>query len=83
MPTLVFHVYDELPSEDDPIITVLESRYGGAYEGAEWVAFYEMPEAVRAAWGDDYDCANFFADYTGKIGRGSTAYLAERDLKEQ
>lgn len=61
--------------------TILRSRYGGVYEGANWVAFHETPSAVADTQGDDITCASFFRNYPHPIGWGNTPQEAYDKLK--
>jgi len=73
-----------------PII-VVQSRYGGTYEGGEWHA---LPNA-DAAWmwsdayakymfGDDEDAVDFWqSPEAWKVGRGGTPNAAVLDLMER
>ena len=67
-----------------PCVVVM-SRYAGTYSGARWVAFnsYDVP---AGALGGDVWCSEFFADYSGPIGRGDTpndAYVSLRAALEK
>ncbi len=64
-------------------LTVFRSRYGGTYEGGEWLAFNARTEELRDAEGDDITCATFFSHYPHPIGRGQTANMAIQDLEQQ
>lgn len=78
-------------------VTILKSRYGGAYEHAQWVAFNDYPEHLADAVADDSTCGVFFAGgvdrsvdpevelppYPGPIGRGDTPDEALADLLRQ
>ena len=61
--------------------TIIPARYGGTYEGGEWLAFAldysEMPEDVYS--GDVY-CASFFHSTDLPIGRGGNPQEAYEDL---
>ncbi len=76
-------------------VTIIKSRYSGAYEGGKWVAFNEdaYSDLMHEALGDDMACADFFRDidnpkvdmknvYDQKIycGRGNTPQEAYDDL---
>jgi len=63
-------------------IKVVQSRYGGVYEGGAWVSFpncdHEPPEA---AFGDDDECADYWASRRSRfVGRGSTPDEAYGDM---
>lgn len=63
-------------------VTIIAARYGGAYEGAPWIAFndYQAPDFAQA---DDVSCATFFATYAKPIGRGLTPDAALGDLESK
>ena len=77
-------------------VTIIKSRYGGAYEGDTWVAFNErvdsehLPEAVSG----DVSCNSFFIMIDNpkikienqfgvriKVGRGDTPQKAYEDRR--
>ena len=62
-------------------LTVIKDRYNGVYSGASYLAFnldfYLIPPDVD---GDDPTCANFWLNYEGIVGKGSTANEAFSDL---
>ncbi len=61
--------------------TVVESRYGGVYEGAEYLAFPLNSDELPVGWdGDDITCCEFWLDYKGLVGKGSTAKEAKTSL---
>jgi hypothetical protein len=69
-------------------VTIVNDRYGGAYSGAEWLAFHRGADAVPdAIGGGDCDEQDFWGDdpaITAKehrIGRGRTPHEAMLDLK--
>jgi hypothetical protein len=65
-------------------VTIFPARYGGSYEGAEWLAWIGDPE-----WLDDYQagdnaCASFWEDYRrAPVGRGSDPNGALADIVRQ
>ncbi len=61
-------------------VTIIRSRYGGVYEGAEWVAFNEYPLDLSGAMGSDAECCAFFSEYKKPIGRGKTPMAAYKSL---
>lgn len=62
-------------------VTIVRSRYGGCYEGAEWLAYHLYAEDLPdAASGDDTECASFFATTEMPIGRGKDPTSALWDL---
>lgn len=64
-------------------VTIIRSRYQGAYEGAKWVAFNAHLDEVEDAEGSDVLCAYFFDRYTDPIGRGESPKHAYDDLVRQ
>jgi hypothetical protein len=68
-------------------LTVMSARYGGSYEGGDWVAFNCYPHDISsAAYGDDIACAGFWGysvDHQPKVGRGATPNQAIADLVER
>lgn len=63
-------------------VTIIRARYGGTYEGAEWLAFHENADAIADAEGDDITCRIFFSYYVRPIGRGDTPETALADLND-
>lgn len=70
-------------------VTIVQARYGGAYEGAEWLCFPCYPHQVddkARGWDDsDIECAEFWEEVgrrPGKwiIGRGWSPDDAYKDL---
>ena len=62
-------------------ITITQARYGGAYEGGEWIAFHLHPREIpEQAFGDDATCIGWWLDYGDGVGRGATAERAREDL---
>lgn len=64
-------------------VTIIKSRYQGAYEGAQWVAFNANMDEVDDAEGSDITCSIFFERYQGPIGRGESPKHAYDDLVRQ
>lgn len=58
-------------------VTILTSRYGGAWEGGKWLAFHcdpwEVPEEV---FGDDVTCNHWFYDHPNTYGAGQSPEAA-------
>lgn len=76
-------------------VTIIKSRYGGVYEGAEWIAFNdgEDSEWIAEATGEDTTCSSFFYKIDNPkakmmnefderlfVGRGKTPQKAYEDL---
>jgi hypothetical protein len=61
-------------------VTVVESRYGGAYEPGDWLAFPCPPDELPDGWDDeDVPCMRFWETNPDAAGGGSTpaeAYAA-------
>ena len=65
-------------------ITIVQARYGGTYEGAEWLAFNRYPENLPEDWdGDDMSCNEFWTETREFIGKGGSPQLAYTDLLEK
>lgn len=65
-------------------ITIIKARYGGAYEGGQWIAFDKHPERVpRASYGSDNQCMDFFHNNQEKVGVGSSPEEAVEDLMKK
>lgn len=70
--------------------TIFPARYGGAYEGAPWIAVDIHADSVYVSYalGDDNECSHFFSSQGARfwgvtIGRGNTPNEAYNDLKSQ
>ncbi len=64
--------------------TIVEARYGGAYEGAEYLAFPCNDNELPEGWdGDDITCHDFWFYNKDPVGKGSTAKEAKEDLVVQ
>jgi hypothetical protein len=62
-------------------ITITQARYGGTYEGGEWVAFHLLPEDIpEKAFGDDVTCVSWWSDHGDGVGTGSTPQEAHERL---
>lgn len=61
-------------------LTIFRARYGGTYEGAEYLAFNAWMSDIEDAQGNDLTCSNFFATYPRPIGRGATPEKARLSL---
>jgi hypothetical protein len=62
-------------------VVIIKARYGGIYEGAQWLAFNDEPEHLTDVLGDDAECGAFFeGGYHGLIGRGATPQEAHDKL---
>lgn len=62
----------EAPASMFPVI-IVQTRYGGAYEGGEWFALSnaeDPTETLLEALGDDEDCVGWFTDNAHRIGIG-------------
>jgi hypothetical protein len=54
-------------------VTIINTRYGGGYEGGEWAAFpLRSSEIPSAATGDDNECRAWWADPPVAVGLGAT-----------
>jgi len=64
-------------------VTIIKTRYGGAYEGGQWAAFNCYPEAIPwQATDDDNTCSQWWFDTrnSASVGIGSNATEAYEDL---
>jgi hypothetical protein len=71
-------------------VTIMRTRYGGVYEGGEWVAFNADPWSrwygksdglPMEAFADDITCGDWWAsDAAALVGRGATPDEALKDL---
>jgi hypothetical protein len=62
-------------------ITIVQARYGGAYEGGEWVAFHLDPRDIpEEAFADDVTCVSWWLDHGVGVGKGSTPEEARENL---
>lgn len=65
-------------------VTVFTSRYGGVYEGGQYVAALAHTTSIPdAAQGDDTECAEFFMRNRERLGVGETAQDAIDDLNRK
>jgi hypothetical protein len=63
-------------------VTIIQTRYGGIYEGGPWAAFNLYPEQVPDdAVGGDIVCAPWWADFGKAVGVGTTPDAALADLE--
>lgn len=54
-------------------VSIMKSRYGGAYEGGAWGAFHLYPEDIpEAAMGDDISCSCWWDHFGEGVGVGGT-----------
>jgi hypothetical protein len=86
------HLYPALPdgadqtvgvtSEQEPgFVTIVRSRYGGAYEPGKWIAFAMWPDELPPEWNsDDVECMRFFEARKGEFGGGASPQEAYEDL---
>ena len=62
-------------------ITIAQARYGGAYEGAEWIAFHLHPHDIpEEAFGDDSTCLAWWLDHGEGVGTGEAPQEAWENL---
>ena len=72
-----------VPSEDPGRVTIVPSRYGGAYEPGLWLAFPCDPDALPDDWnaGDTF-ASSFYAEHEHEIGAGDTPTAAWINLQQ-
>ena len=81
-----FQPYKEYIMDTDYIYpcTIIADRYGGSYSGALFTAwnmdFDMVPMDIDRG---DIDCDNFWHNYSGLVGKGSTPQEAYNDLKRR
>jgi len=64
-------------------VTIVTTRYGGAYEKGAWAAFPLVAEDLPEDWNaDDFECQAFWQSYTGCVGIGATPAEAHARLYE-
>ena len=62
-------------------VTIVRSRYGGAYEPGKWIAFPMEADALPAEWAaDDVTCMRLFEERKGDFGGGASPQEAYEDL---
>ncbi len=62
-------------------VTIVQARYGGAYEPGRWLAFPCDPERLPLGWqGEDIACREFWLAWAEKVGAGDTPNDAYSDL---
>src|SRR2546421_1240728 len=67
--------------EEPGFVTIVRSRYGGAYEPGKWIAFPMWPDELPSEWNaDDVTCMNWFRDRNGEFGGGDSPQEAYEDL---
>ena len=69
-------------------VTIVEARYGGTYEGGNWLSFPALPHELEEKYpdwdADDVSCQEFwFSDESASIGRGSSPNNALLDMKRR
>lgn len=58
-------------------VVIVQSRYGGIYEGGAWFCIPQCTDIPEDAVGDDCDCVDFWmSDRAKQIGVGDTPDLA-------
>jgi hypothetical protein len=66
-----------------PII-IIQTRYGGTYEGGRWAALYYHPhDFPDEAWGGDTVAAVWWVDHAREVGVGETPDEALEDLRRK
>ena len=63
-------------------LTIIGDRYSGAYSGGEYIAWNMYPNEIPAEVDSgDVECNEFWLNYKGIYGKGSTSQEAINDLK--
>ena len=67
-------------------LTIVKDRYSGCYSGGEYLAFpydyYELEKYATGIEDGDFECREFWQNYTGYVGKGATPNEALEDLKK-
>lgn len=64
--------------------TIVSDRYGGAYSGANWLAFNTYEDGVPGdVQGGDIECWDFWKKFDGVVGKGETPSEALEDLSRK
>ena len=75
---IMFWLHEQYP------LTIINDRNSGMYSGGEYLAFpYSFHVLDKRIEGDDAKCAEFWKEYHGIVGRGSTVTEALQDLDMQ
>ncbi len=62
-------------------IDIVQTRYGGSYEGGPWTAFSNSRyDPGCEAFGHDLVCAQWWDDHRHEVGLGATPNDALQDL---
>lgn len=62
-------------------VTIVRSRYGGAYEPGAWLAWPRDANRLPLDWdGDDIPCRRFWESEGGVVGAGNSPQAAYEDL---
>lgn len=62
-------------------VTIVRSRYGGVYEGGDWVAHNLLPDEVpQESMGEDVECQEWFVQNRRDVGVGNTPQDAYNNL---
>jgi hypothetical protein len=65
-------------------VTIIRTRYGGAYEGGVWAAFPVRADRVPPeTTGDDRACMVWWEEYGAGVGLGATPESAVADLENK
>ena len=63
-------------------VTIIQTRYGGTYEGGAWAAFpIHLERVPDDAVGNDVVCVTWWADHGNTVGVGATPDAALADLE--
>ena len=63
-------------------VTIVQTRYGGVYEGGAWAAFPLRPHNLPDdAFGSDVTCVTWWGERAAGVGVGATPDAALADLQ--
>jgi len=65
-------------------VTIVLDRYTGSYSEGIWLAFNKEPEDIpEGIFESDVLCFEFWQDYQGIVGKGSSPEEALKDLESK
>ena len=65
-------------------LTIIFDRYMGTYSRGVWTAWNTLPQDIpQAIFESDVPCGNFWYEYPGIVGRGTTPEEAIENLSGQ
>ena len=70
--------------DDDDVwpVTIVQARYGGAYEPGLWLAFPSHPDSLPLEWdAGDVVASSYYEEHSHEIGSGASPTEAYESLK--